>query len=174
MLIWRILNKALPLRSELEKRGIQCSPLCPRCNAKLETSTHTFMTCPMINRTWFGSNLNLKILNQPISDFSDWLNHIIQNEKDDTTIQVAVITYYIWFARNLSIFESRILPEIEIIKRALASVSDYQAAIHQHTEPDLHTSSSHHIQKIPRTTRWVRPAEGSVKVNSNANLQEQG
>jgi hypothetical protein len=37
-LLWRILNEALPVRSELIKRGIHCSMICPRCYAKIETS----------------------------------------------------------------------------------------------------------------------------------------
>lgn len=68
-ILWRILNNSLPLRSELGKRGIHCSPLCPRCDLKIETMDRVFMRCPKIYRIWFGSVLNLKILDQPISNF---------------------------------------------------------------------------------------------------------
>jgi hypothetical protein len=104
MLTWRILNNALPTISALEKKGIQCSFLCPKCNAKIEDTNHIFMSCPNIIRAWFGSALNLQIKDQPINHFSDWLSHIIQHESEDVVIQVAAIAYYIWFARNLCIF----------------------------------------------------------------------
>lgn len=39
-----------------------------------------------------------------LSDFSDWLSNIIQNENEGIAIQVADITYYIWFTRNLGFF----------------------------------------------------------------------
>lgn len=71
MILWRVLNNTLPLRSELGKRGILCNPLCPRCNSKIESMEHVFMTCPKITRIWFGSQLNLRITDQPISNFQD-------------------------------------------------------------------------------------------------------
>jgi hypothetical protein len=97
MIIWRILNNSLPLRPELVRRGIQVSPLCPRCNAKMETTTHTFKECPKVTRIWFGLNLSLCILNQPITNFIDCLYHIINNEDENTIIQAASIIYHIWW-----------------------------------------------------------------------------
>jgi hypothetical protein len=97
-LLWRILNNALPIRSELGKRGILCTPLCPRCNNKIETIDHVFRTCSQISKTWFGSQLNLKILEHPITNFSDWLRHSIMHLKEDTMVQIAALTYTIWHA----------------------------------------------------------------------------
>jgi len=51
IILWRVLNNALPVRYELIKRRIRASLLCPRCNSKIETLTHTFMTCHMVSRT---------------------------------------------------------------------------------------------------------------------------
>jgi hypothetical protein len=113
-ILWRILTNALPLRSELGKMGILCSPLCPRCNVKLETTNHVFMTCPLITKTWFGSSLNLKILDQPITNFTDWISHSIQHQKEDIMVQIAAITYNIWHARNISLFKNRNIPDYEI------------------------------------------------------------
>lgn len=49
-LLWRVLNNSLPVRNELSKRGNHCTMLCPRCNIKVETNTHVFMSCPNIIR----------------------------------------------------------------------------------------------------------------------------
>jgi hypothetical protein len=39
-LIWCILHDALPVRSNLVKRGIRIDPLCPWCNSHVETTSH--------------------------------------------------------------------------------------------------------------------------------------
>jgi hypothetical protein len=128
VMLWRILHKSLPVRSELNKRGVPCSILCPRCNSKMETITHSFMTCPNIHRTWFGSSLTIKFLDQPNPNFIDWLFDFILHEDEQIIIQIAAITYSIWFSRNLSIFENKTLPEEDIIIRAEHSLQEYFAA----------------------------------------------
>jgi hypothetical protein len=177
MLLWRILNNALPLRVSLEKRGVHCSPLCPRCNAKLETQNHVFMECPLITRTWFGSPLNLRILNQPINNYSDWLAYNILHESERVVIQIATITYYIWFSRNLSIFEDRMLPEDEIIKRAYNIIFDFQQAnltSSQSSSLEQSTAAVVRSHQTTLSTRWKKPEAPLVKANSDANLQRQG
>lgn len=127
-ILWRILNNSIPLRSELGKRGVLCSPLCPRCETKIETTDHIFMHCPNISKIWFRSNLNLKILDLPIPSFRDWLMHSILTLKEDTIIQIASITYNIWQARNQSIYEHMYKPEADIIQRSDRCVSDFLQA----------------------------------------------
>ncbi|MCH90692.1 retrotransposon unclassified-like protein [Trifolium medium] len=45
VMLWRIINKAIPVRSVLGKRGFQCTILCPRCLQKEETIDHVLMEC---------------------------------------------------------------------------------------------------------------------------------
>jgi hypothetical protein len=44
-LVWRVLNSGLPMRSNLNTRGINCNPLCPRCHEKIEDVNHAFRDC---------------------------------------------------------------------------------------------------------------------------------
>lgn len=41
-LIWRIVHKILPVREELNRRGVRCNLLCPRCEESIETINHCF------------------------------------------------------------------------------------------------------------------------------------
>lgn len=175
MILWRVLNNSLPLRSELGKRGIHCNPLCPRCNSKIESMEHVFMTCPKTTKIWFGSQLNLRITNQPITSFQEWLSHSILNNSEEVLIQIAGIVYYIWFSRNLSIYEDKDLPEDEVIQRAERSIRDYQMArtgtdstrINDITAPSTQQRSSN-------SGCWAPPESGWVKANCDANLQQHG
>lgn len=127
-LLWRILTNSLPIRSELEKKGVKCSPLCPRCNIKIETLEHVFMTCQYISRTWFGSSLSLKIMEQPISNLIDWTAHSILNLKEEAMIQIASILYNIWQARNQAIFDDKFIPEEIIIARSSCCIKEFLLA----------------------------------------------
>jgi hypothetical protein len=75
-LLWRIANKAIPVRSALSHIGIQCSLLCPRCLQKEETVSHLFMECDRATHVWFGSNLGIKF-NPSHTNFLYWLFHCI-------------------------------------------------------------------------------------------------
>lgn len=160
-ILWRILNNALPIRSELEKRGIFCSPLYPRCNSKVETLDHIFMNCCHIYKTWFGSKLNIKILDQPITNFFDWLALSILHPDTEVMIQIAAIIYNIWFARNQSIFEEK-------------SINEFQHANflpQDHSNTLLRSDSTSNRRFLPN---WKKPDAGLVKANCDASLSTPG
>jgi len=171
-ILWRILNNSLPVKSELDKRGIHCIPLCPRCHTKVETLNHVFMSCPLITRTWFGSCLSLKIMEQPIHDVKDWIANIILTEKEDLIIQIASLTYNIWQARNQQVFEDLTIPEVDIIQRSERCINEFIQANSPSSSPDISPPYSDRHVLCPRPKRWIKPEAGWVKANSDANLQQ--
>ncbi|XP_024632765.1 uncharacterized protein [Medicago truncatula] len=150
----------------MEKRGIHGPPLCPRCYSKIETSTHAFMECPLVSRVWFGSSLNLKILDQRIKNFPERLIDKIQHAKPEVLIQIVSITYYIWYARNLSVFKDRSLPEVEIIQRAYTSISDYRQANSTNSNEADRDAPISQSNRRTKSTSWRKPETHLVKVNT--------
>lgn len=104
MILWRIINGTLPVRAELNHRGVNCPILCPRCNSSVETINHLFMKCSNTGKVWFGSQLSLRMENLPIRNFSDWLIDSILSKDDNTIMMIAALTYSLWHARNQAIF----------------------------------------------------------------------
>ena len=49
--MWSIIQKAIPLEEELQRRGIQSETSCKRCKG-IETATHTFFECPFAKEVW--------------------------------------------------------------------------------------------------------------------------
>jgi hypothetical protein len=141
MLIWRIIQRAIPVRSELNKRGVACTLLCPRCLLKEETIDHTFMLCPHTTKVWFGSKLGIKF-DQNLTNFLDWLSYAITTLKEEDIIYMAAIIYGIWYARNQKIFEDRDIEGNVTIESASASIKEYQQAIHNTSQQDTNTRSS--------------------------------
>ena len=171
-ILWRILNNSLPVKSELDKRGIHCIPLCPRCHTKVETLNHIFMSCPLITRTWFGSCLSLKIMEQPIHDFKDWIANIILTEKEDLIIQIGSLTYNIWQVRNQQVFEDLTIHEVDIIQRSERCINEFIQANSPSSSPDISTPHCDRPVLCPRPKRWIKPEAGWVKANNDANLQQ--
>ena len=60
----------------------------------------------------------------------------ILNKSENVLIQIAVIAYNIWFAKNLIIFEDRYLPHEEIIQKAIHNISEFQSATLQEPSSD--------------------------------------
>jgi hypothetical protein len=145
---------------------------------------HAFFTCPNIVRVWFGSCLSIRIPENHNLNFSDWLFEMILHNNEDVLIQLTAIINQIWFARNLSIFEDKYIPEEEIIHRAETNIQEYRqahlpaATNTNHIGVSASTRQSSFRSQVNRrsnvSSHWCRPATGIFKANSDANLSVHG
>jgi hypothetical protein len=114
-LVWRVIQNALPVCNNLNSRGINCSPLCPRCNKKLEDITHVFQGCDWAKQVWFASQLNINFDNAQYPNFSEWLQNVIPYSSKEVVEQICAICYHIWKARNMLVFRQREIPVMETL-----------------------------------------------------------
>jgi hypothetical protein len=132
------------------------------------------MTCSKISRTWFVSSLSIRILEQPITDFSDWLSNIIMTQDSNTIIQTAALIYHIWFARNLMVFEEKFLPEEDIVRQAENITKEFTNAQLQVVDSS-NTRPSTNTNRMQSTSRkWSKPEPDILKAKSDANLNHLG
>jgi hypothetical protein len=180
MLLWRIMHEAIPVKSALNNRGIQCQTLCPRCFQKEETLDHIFMKCHYATRIWFGSKLGVNFNNCTLS-FREWLIHTFNTLTEEDLSYTAALIYGIWLARNQEVFNFRNMDNKTVIDQALLSILDFQKAISDNTINSTSKHSQAHIsnnQRHNRTTsdnkRWTRPDNNKIKINCDANLAVEG
>ncbi|KAK2400574.1 Ribonuclease H superfamily protein [Trifolium repens] len=176
--MWRILQNAIPVKSALNKRGIPCNILCPRCFLKEETTDHTFMHCEHVSKVWFGSKLSINFHNTQAS-FAEWLRFAIINLKKEDLIYIASIIYGIWYARNQQVFENKTLTDTEVLRIADTNIHDYIIATNNddlyHPSKGQPRSTSHQQGATRnRSNQWRRPDERIIKVNSDASLTTAG
>jgi hypothetical protein len=76
-LLWRIMNNALPVKTNLAKKGVRCDPFCPRCPTTMETINHVFLECDWAKQVWIASPLTLNLSNNPIPHMHDWITNIL-------------------------------------------------------------------------------------------------
>lgn len=70
VLVWKILNNAIPVRANLRTKGVKCPMLCPRCENKIETVDHTFRDCIKATQIWLSSTLGIRFNDNPTEPFS--------------------------------------------------------------------------------------------------------
>ncbi|XP_071694715.1 uncharacterized protein [Rutidosis leptorrhynchoides] len=111
--VWRVLKKRLPVRIELDKRGIDLhSVRCPICDNDLESVDHTLFNCSFTSDIWnrifkwwdFG---NFSPSNGPDS-LHGKSSHVMSPLGSKIWQAVAWVTlYYLWKNRNLKAFQNK-------------------------------------------------------------------
>ncbi|XP_071726422.1 uncharacterized protein [Rutidosis leptorrhynchoides] len=126
LFIWRARLGRIPVRVELDKRGIDLDNVrCPICNGDIESVMHILKTCNFANDLWNrvfswwkldSSSLNLDDLfsgsNSTLN--SDWKIHVWQ-------AVCWIVLYWIWKYRNQKVFNNKcitipsVFNEIQVI-----------------------------------------------------------
>jgi hypothetical protein len=124
-------------------------------------------------------------------DFTVWLVEFIIKHDRSAITTLASYLYSIWHACNQWIFENKIAHGEVLIQRACNNITCFQQG--KVSVPDLDLShpcssphSQHHASKQaslssrvvvptrdPALTKWVKPAKGFIKVNSDVSLAYQ-
>jgi ribonuclease HI len=104
---WKILHHALPLKTELNKRGINCANTCSLCNSITETMEHIFLQCSFARAVWLGVNITTASINANNIAVDHWIQNMINGPNGDSnTLELVLTTLWcIWSQRNKVIFE---------------------------------------------------------------------
>ncbi|XP_071689084.1 uncharacterized protein [Rutidosis leptorrhynchoides] len=109
ILIWRVMQERIPVRVELDKRGVDMDSVrCPVCDDDIETAEHTFLHCEFAKDIWsrifrwWGSNRHM------YSCLGDMFKGDIGGSKSKLWQSIEwVCGYHIWRNRNLTLFQRK-------------------------------------------------------------------
>ena len=109
---WKILHNAIPVRSKLARRGIQCDTTCSLYNSEVESISHLFLQCNFARAIWFGMDVNIRHLVYQNCSLQQWISQLCSNTTDQDNIietlpLVLTTIWCIWFHRNQVIFEGK-------------------------------------------------------------------
>nr|KYP59667.1 Putative ribonuclease H protein At1g65750 family [Cajanus cajan] len=124
---WRLLNRGLPTVDNLARRNIllgEHESKCIFCKVDIETTTHIFCTCPMVDRVWKQclSWLNCPApLPRQIFDHFSFLPAPIQNESEAETWHTVWLAtmWTLWRYRNKCIFVGGTFEQGSIVRDIL-------------------------------------------------------
>lgn len=116
----------LPVRDQLQHRGMDIQTPCPLCSAHVETVDHTLVSCHFATGIWFAVS---KWCNTDLSCFNSFSDDVLggctlnQVQRSDEPYWQAILYaagWSIWKARNASVMQStpliaaKILTEIQL------------------------------------------------------------
>ncbi|XP_071712823.1 uncharacterized protein [Rutidosis leptorrhynchoides] len=125
--VWRLLKKRIPVRVELDKRGVDLhSTRCPICDDQLESVDHFLFSCNFSFDVWsrifqwWGVNLSTnhnsgQILSGTLSSAMSSLGSKIWQAVE------WICVYYLWKNRNMKVFKNKhsispvIVSEIQVM-----------------------------------------------------------
>ncbi|XP_042972967.1 uncharacterized protein LOC122304769 [Carya illinoinensis] len=162
--LWRACLESLPTMSNLFKKKIVSSPLCPVCCNSDETTGHILWNCPSAMDVWsYGPKRIQKSSVRAESFFK-----IIEELRDLCDIQTlgafAMTARDIWQRRNKLVFEGSFLHPRLLAQRAAHQLEDFKLAqVVPMPDSCLHTNQA---------SIWSPPPEGTVKVNWDVPVSE--
>lgn len=139
-------------------------PICLRCGTDVETMEHTFRDCSWSSFFWQASILRLQHSFQHLS-LQDWILLITRNKDAEYVESFVALLWTMWRARNLLIFQNRIMSHRECFSLAQISLHEYQMANLSHLPCQTRTHP---------LTRWQPPDAHWIKFNSDASLDPFG
>ncbi|KAL0909230.1 hypothetical protein M5K25_020077 [Dendrobium thyrsiflorum] len=183
--VWRIMHKYVPTHEILQKRGFVLTSKC-QCCSFAEDMHHVFITGPIASKVWmyFDNifNVNYYYANIPIKEllelwFTPTRGHVIN-------LISSLINWYIWMARNNSIYNN-IGMNADIIIR---NITDKVYKIFSvKLLKDKNFKGYCHIAKVfsinftsnsntfsPRIVCWIKPPVNFVKLNTDGSVKDNG
>ena len=120
--VWRVLKGRLPVRNELDKRGIDLNTLlCPCCDDNVETIDHALLLCNMAWSVWLkflewwnGENVYVFTIDE-LFKHSGFNSQSAENKKWWQVV-VWVTGYFIWKERNNRVFRNKVASENKIVQ----------------------------------------------------------
>jgi hypothetical protein len=91
---WKILHLAIPVKSELNRRGMHCDVACNLCNNdNIETMNYIFLQCEFARAVWFGADINIRAILEARIPFHKWIHDLLlhHNESPSNTPQLYMI-----------------------------------------------------------------------------------
>ncbi|XP_071727385.1 uncharacterized protein [Rutidosis leptorrhynchoides] len=118
---WRVVQQKIPVRSELDKKGIDLHTiLCPLCEHHIETTEHALVNCQKVSSIWTQildwwnqNSINISNINEAIITDQGFTHNSIGLSLWQATKWIAC--YIIWKHRNLMIFSGKIWNPTAII-----------------------------------------------------------
>ncbi|XP_071708644.1 uncharacterized protein [Rutidosis leptorrhynchoides] len=111
--VWRTMLKRLPVRVELDKRGIYLHSIrCPLCDDDIESVDHIFLSCKHAVDIWIRVYKWWNLCSFTCNNFCNLLKDVgaVANSQLGKRIFQATIwvgAYMIWKARNYKVFQGK-------------------------------------------------------------------
>lgn len=160
--LWSVVKNALPLRVNLQKRGLISATPCLRCQ-NLESDIYMFFTCPFAVKVWKCDPLRQEVHIAADSSFKEAIikfrTAVCLPPSGFALNTLPWICWAIWTARNSLIFEGKTFSPEEIALKGLRLAKEWPEAQGKTSEikllPSALRSSSNRSSRSTDTSRLI-------------------
>lgn len=157
LFLWKLCRGALPLRANLQGRGIITTGTCPHCNNP-ETTYHLFFSCPFALQVWdlvpFQARPNFSHASSLHECFLIMSTCICLPPTGLSSNLFSWVLWGLWTTRNMLIFENRAIPARTTVDKATSSAREWLLA--QATSSPNHFSPPQSVVQLPIAPDVIR------------------
>ncbi|XP_031105287.1 uncharacterized protein LOC116010152 [Ipomoea triloba] len=113
--VWRALSNVLPTTTNLILKRVDIDPACPMCGTLHENTMHSLLLCEFSTLVWHESSLHVPSVGG--DDFCEWFDNALGMLTEDDLLIVVALLYYLWRARNTTLWEGS-LPHPKAVWRS--------------------------------------------------------
>ncbi|KAL4343432.1 uncharacterized protein LOC107646667 [Arachis ipaensis] len=163
--LWRLLHKSLLKKKNLNKRGINFSPLCPRCWEDTESKEHISRECWFARKFWFVSPFILRSETgiEIFPDVKEWVKEMMENIQSEKRGLFCTLLQQLWRAKNSLVFEEKSAPTEEEVQKSCMCFDEFWKA-------QMIEKIKRPIEKpqISVNQKWKCPPTNIMKINVDA------
>lgn len=165
--IWKCLRGVLPVNEVVMRRTGNGNSMCHRCGEAVETLEHMLFQCDKAALIWKAAPLQWDGLERFRGSFWHWWEELMQvtkrEEGREHIILTANLLWQIWKARNESQFNKEERDPFLPVHKAVGEWREYQEATR-----NLEESEGERAMEETVGAKWMPPAKGSIKINTDA------
>lgn len=161
--LWRFAHNTLPLRMNIDRRGMEIDTRCPVCHRLNEDGGHCFFKCKYVKAGWRVMNLkHIRLELMQYSSALDVCKHIL-NMKEDKMLTTVLFLWNWWDARNkVNAGEDRRSAE-QVYDRVMRMVSETSLLSPAKSRPNVQAQR-----------KWHSPILGELKLNFDGAFFDEG
>ena len=158
--MWRACNSCLPTTVALVTKRVQIDIKCPWCRTENEDAIHVLFTCSFARSVWDASRLHhiLEIL--PGDTVYDVIHRVYAVATNEQIVLITLLCWNIWNRRNKWVWDKINMSAFGVQAAAMSLLDDWRK-VYPRGAPSV---SGRNIS----LKRWSRPAQGWVKINTDA------
>ncbi|KAE8706464.1 hypothetical protein F3Y22_tig00110393pilonHSYRG00236 [Hibiscus syriacus] len=179
--MWQVVYQRLPVKLELQKRGVSTivDVACPLCKKVDGSSSHVFLTCSFAWSVWNNFLRFWGVCSVLQADAKSFLlawGDLVPNSIIWTFIP-GVVFWTIWKCRNAIVFDKGSLDQIDMFFMARCRLAAWFLAVYKETsilkdclicDPSLGDCCAISRSSIIKIKAWTRPPKGYIKLNVDA------
>ncbi|XP_055962295.1 uncharacterized protein LOC130015681 [Mercurialis annua] len=167
--LWKCFHNWIPVRLNLQRRGMCIDVSCPNCGTDIESSIHALWFCneaKLVWNSWPSSALLKPGRSWSLQDFLVSAQLVLS--KTDFAV-FGVILWLVWHARNTKLFGGDHKPRDQVVQWAITYVDDFRTANEKKTSGGMRREVG---REAATDNRWVPPRGNVFAVNVDAGFAE--